>query len=306
MPKETPTKDAAGATGPAPDLRAAGAGDRSPVRLVLADLEKKPLAGDGNFVWKIPLRGGHGVLKVYEGNRSPFLYWKKTFGNVFITGRSSHMPRARCATEIESVRRWEKAGFRCFPMYPEVEVTGLARDIYMVYGYIPGKHFREYFRDESIPVEERLAMWRRWLPEWHRRHRTAVETNDNFLIHENGDVKHVMIWEGGFLYFDFEMVYTSKDVRSLVGREILAYMRSVGRFYGDAMYDKMMDALVETYPDKALLLAAWQVAYAPSNPFMRLARWADRTLKPANRKKYSKYGVARDLKRRLDAASLSK
>jgi hypothetical protein len=289
-----------------PTAPAAAASDRAPARLKLDQLEKTPLAGDGNYVWKIPFRDGFAVLKVYFGNRSPFLYWKKTFGNVWITGRSSHMPRARCAVEIESIRRWEKHGFRCFPMYPEVEVEGLPRDGYMVYGWVPGKHFRDYFKDEKIPLEERMATWRRWVPEWCRRHRIAVETGDNYLIHENGDMKHVMLWEGGFVYFDFEMVYTSKNVRILVGRELQAFLRSAGRFFGREIYERMLDELVAHYPDKSLLMAGWEAGYADPSPFMRFARWLDRTLKPANRKEFSKYAVARDLKRRLDALSLSR
>jgi hypothetical protein len=291
---------------PAPASAAAVQGeDRTPVVLRLEGLEKTTLAGEGNYLWKVPLRGGWAVVKVYFGSRSPLLYWKKTFGNVLLTGRSSHMPRARCRTEQTSIDRWESHGFRCFPRYPEVTVEGLPRDGYMVFAWVPGRHFREYFKDASLPLEERMATWRRWLPEWCRRHRIAVDTRDNYLIHENGDVKHVMLWQGDFVYFDFEMVYTSKDVRNLVGREILAYMRSCGRFFGDDLYERMMDELVAHYPDKALLLSAWQCAFADPNPLMRFARLLDRTLKPANRKRYSKYEVARDLKRRLDAASLT-
>lgn len=289
-----------------PNASASPPEDRRPVEIRLDEVEKTHLAGEGNYLWKIPLRGGHAVLKVYYGSRSPLLYWKKTFGNVLLTGRSSHMPRARCRTEMESIDRWEKHGFTCFPRYPEVTVAGLPRDGYMVFGWVPGRHFRDYFKDPSVPVEERMATWRRWLPEWCRRHRTAVDTGDNFLIHENGDVKHVMLWQGGFTYFDFEMVYTSKDVRTLVGREILAYMRSCGRFFGEELYERMMDELVAHYPDKALLMAAWECAFADPNPLMRFARFLDRTLKPANRKRWSKYHVARDLKRRLDAASLTR
>ena len=283
-----------------------GTEDRAPVRLRLDAVEKTALAGEGNYLWKVPLRGGFAVVKVYFGSRSPLLYWKKTFGNVVLTGRSSHMPRARFRTEMESIRRWEGAGFRCFPRHEEVEVEGLPRDGYMVFAYVPGRHFREYFRDETVPLEERMATWRRWIPEWHRRHRTAVDTNDPYLVHENGDVKHVMLWEGGFVYFDFEMVYTGRDVRMLVGREILAYMRSVGRFFGEELYDRMLDELVATYPDKALLLASWESAFRTTSAVMRVARFLDRTLKPANRKRWSKYNVARDLKRRLDAASLTR
>lgn len=268
-------------------------------------VEKQPLAGAGNYLYRIPWGDSYVVAKLYDGSRSPLLYWKKTFGNVVLTGRSSHLPRARCRTEIDCARTWERHGFRCFLMLPDITLKGVPRDRYMVFEYTPGEHFRTYFRDESIPVEERLETWRRWIPEWHRRHRAAVEHDDGRLIHENGDVKHVMLWEGDWVYFDFEMIYTSKDVRMLVGREILAYMRSVGRFFGEELYDRMTDILVETYPDRTLLFAAWEFAYRHSNPFTRFVRVLDRTLKPSHKKRFSKYRVAQDLRRRLDASSLS-
>jgi hypothetical protein len=275
------------------------------VRLRLDDLPRKPLAGEGNFVWQIPLGDGLAVLKVYQGSRSPFLYMKKTLGNLLLTGRSSHQPRARCSTEVESVRLWERHGFRCFRMFPQVEIEGLPRDVYMVYEWTPGRHFRDYFRDGSVPVEERLATWRRWVPEWYRRHRIAVAEKEPRLIHENGDVKHVMLWENDFVYFDFEIVFRDRDVRCLVGREIVAYLRSIGRFFGEEMYEKMLDVLVEAYADKTLLLEAWEQAYRNRSTVVRLGRALDRAVNPKTKERWSKYRVAEDLKVRLDRASLT-
>ncbi len=272
--------------------------------LRLADLEKVPLAGEGNFVWKIPFRGGHAVLKVYYGSRGWPLYLRKTLGNR-ITGRSSHMPRTRWRTETEVIALWEGRGFRCFRMLPQVTVEGLPREGYMAYEWTPGRHFREYFRDKAVPLEERLATWRRWIPQWHRRHRIAVDTADPRWIHENGDVKHVMLWKGEFIYFDFEMVYRSRNIRFLVGREIVTYMRSAGRFLGEEMYGRMLAELVEHYPDKALLMAAWEHAYADPNAAMAAARALDRNLRPRHRDRWSKYRVAREVKELLDRASLN-
>ena len=279
-----------------------------PVVLQLDRLEKTPLAGEGNFVWRIPFEGGTdgcAVLKVYFGSRSPLLYLKKTLGNLLLTGRTSHQPRARFRMETDCVRLWERHGFRCFGMHPEVTVEGLPEGGYMVYDWTPGRHFREYFRDDSVPLEERLALWRRWVPEWHRRHAIAVRENEPRLIHENGDVKHVMLWQGGFTYFDFEIAFRSRDVRDLVGREMLAYMRSVGKFFGEEMYERMTDVLVDAYPDKSLLLEAWIHAYRNRNPAIRLGRAADRALKPRHQARWSKYTVARDIKLRLDRLSLT-
>jgi hypothetical protein len=280
----------------------------APVVLKLQDLPRDQLAGEGNYLWKIPFEGGNdgfAVLKVYYGSRSPLLYVKKTIGNLLLTGRSSHMPRARYRTEVACARLWERHGFRCFGMHPEVRVEGLPDEGYMLWDWTPGRHFREYFRDTSVPLEERMATWMRWLPEWHRRHAIAVRDREPLLIHENGDVKHVMLWEGEFVSFDFEISFRSRNVRDLVGRELLAYMRSVGKFFGDALYERMMDLLVEHYPDKDLLLSGWEHAFHNHNPLVRLARRLDVALKPRHGGRYSKYSVARDLKRRLDAASLA-
>jgi hypothetical protein len=272
--------------------------------LRLDALEKVPLAGEGNFVWKIPLHGGHAVLKVYYGSRGWPLYLKKSFGNL-LTGRSSHMPRTRWRTETECIELWTRHGFRCFRMIPQVTVEGLPREGYMVYEWTPGRHFREYFRDGKIPLEERLATWRRWLPEWHRRHRLAVDTGDPRFIHENGDVKHVMLLDGEFVYFDFEMTFRSRRTRVLVGREIATYMRSVGRFFGEEMYGHMLRELVAHYPDRALLWSAWEHAWDDRNPAWRALRAIDRNLRPKHRERWSKYRVGADIRDLLDGAALN-
>jgi hypothetical protein len=190
-------------------------------------------------------------------------------------------------------------------MHPEVTVEGLPEGGYMLYDWTPGVHFREYFKDERIPLDERLATWIRWVPEWHRRHALAVKLREPRLIHENGDVKHVMLWQGGFVYFDFEIQFTSRNLRDLVGREILAYLRSVGKFFGEPMYERMTDALVAHYPDKTLLLGAWEHAFRNDNPLVRVGRGLDRRFKPRAGGRWSKYTVALDLRRRLDALSLT-
>jgi hypothetical protein len=278
----------------------------TPQEVDLDNVEKEALAGEGNFLYKVDVGGRPIVFKVYYGSRSQFLYLKKTLGNVVVTGRSSHQPKARYRVEMDVLDTWERHGFRCFPRHPEITLKGLPREGYMAFDYIPGRHFREYFRDDEIPFEERMAMWRRWVPEWHRRHAIAVRDDDARLVHENGDVKHVMLWEDDFVYFDFEMIFTRGRIRMLVGREMLAYMRSVGRFFGEQTYDRMMDELVEHYPDKTLLFGAWEIAWRHPNPVMRFLRAIDRRIKPTNRKRFSKYQVALDLKARLDRAALNK
>jgi hypothetical protein len=312
---DTPTQDSghssAGAPNPekpmdTPAASPAAPQSNKPQTLRLADFpEKEHLAGHGNWLYKIPFRDDYAVLKIYFGNRNPLLHWKKSFGNLFITGRTGHLPRTRCKVEVDCVNLWEKHGFPCFKMYPEVKFSDVPEGGYMLFDYVPGIHFRTYFRDETVSLEERMETWEKWLPIWHRRHKIAVELTEPRLIHENGDMKHVMLWKGDFVNFDFEITFRSKDIRDLVGREMLAYMRSIGKAFGDEMYDRMMDGIIKWYPDKALLMEAYIHGIENRNPVMRFFRLLDRTFRSANKKQYSKYNVAFDLKRRLDAAALN-
>ena len=144
-------------------------------------------------------------------------------------------------------------------------------------------------------------MWRRFLPVWHRRHALAIERRDPRLVHENGDLKHVMIMEDGdFLFFDFEMVFRSRRrVREFVAREILSYLKSLGKTVGSEHFDRFMRETAESYPDRSLLEYTHAFAFRNPNLLLRLARWLDRKLKPGARKPFSKYNVARRVREYL-------
>ena len=200
-------------------------------KLKFDNLEQYLLLKNGNYLYKIPYKDGYAVLKLYYGSRSPFQRIYKTFSNVVIEGQTSFMPKARRKTELDAIRVWKNAGFRVFDIYDNVEVEGLPKGGYALYEYVEGRHFHKLLPDESVPLEERLTIYRKFLDQWHRRHRIAVDTNEPRLIHENGDLKHVIDYNGGLVWFDFEMCYRSRShVEDLVAREILAYLKSLGQF----------------------------------------------------------------------------
>ena len=116
------------------------------------------------------------------------------------------MPRARLANEKKCLDIWRDAGFRVFKTYDDVEVSGLPEGGYLLFEYLPALKFKDYFGDESVPLDDRMATYRRFLKEWYRRHEIAVTRREPGLKQENGDMKHVMIIYHGFLYFDLEMV----------------------------------------------------------------------------------------------------
>ena len=271
-------------------------------KLKFQDLNQYLLLKNGNYLYKVPFRDGFAVLKVYYGSRSAMTYIAGTISNYF-QGQTSFMPRARLANEKKCLDIWRNAGFRVFDIYEDVEVTGLPEGGYMLFEYLPALKFMDYFGDTSIPLEGRMATYRRFLKEWHRRHNIAVTLREPRLIHENGDMKHVMITDEGFLYFDFEMSFRSHKkarVEEFVSREILAYLKSLHKIVGRELFSVFLDETIDHYPATEFLKNTYTVMFTHPNPVIRLARWFDRKTDRRAAKPHSKYNVALQLKNRLD------
>jgi hypothetical protein len=277
--------------------------EASVIKLKKDELAPYLMLKNGNYLYKIPYRNGFAVLKVYYGSRTWFEYALKTLGNVLVSNQTSFMPQARRRTELECVQLWRSAGFRVFDVYEDVEVVDLPRAGYTVFEYVPGLRYVDYFSDASVPMADKLAEWRRFLPMWHRRHQLALEREEPRLIHENGDLKHVMIWHDERLWFDFEMCFRSRRrVREFVGREILAFLKSLGKCVGAEAWDTFLEETARHYPDRKLLEFTYQFAFKNRNLFLRTARWLDRTLKPRSRKTFAKYNAACKLNEILHAS----
>ena len=270
--------------------------------LSFPDLKSHLLLKNGNYLYKVPFRDGFAVLKVYYGDRGHFDYVKKSIGNIVFCGQTSFMPKARLETERDCLELWREAGFRVFGIYEGVTVENVPEGGYMLFEYVKAPRFVEYFADHTVPLAERLGMWRRFLPVWHRRHELAISRREPRLVHENGDMKHVMIMEDGqFLFFDFEMVFRSRRrVREFVAREILSYLKSLGKCVGEEDWTAFLAATVEDYPDRSLLEYTHAFAFKNPNPVLRLARWMDRRINSRAGKPFSKYNAARRLREEME------
>ena len=275
----------------------------APAREVLRfdDLSKYLLLKNGNYLYKVPFRGGWAVLKVYYGSRTTFQHWTKSFGNVALANQTSFMPKTRRRVELDCVELWRSHGFRVFEVYDGVVVEGLPEDGYALFEYVPGIQFVNYFADEDVSLDDKLHWWRRFVPEWHRRHRLALDHRDPRFVHENGDLKHVMIWNDELVWFDFEMVFRSKRrIKEFVAREILSYLKSLGKTVGEEHWDLFLEETFALYDSKDMLRYTHQFAFANPNPILRAARALDRKFKPRANKPFAKYMVARKLRRMLD------
>jgi len=285
-------------------MAAAPAPARAKERLRIDDLQSHLLLKNGNYLYKIPFRGGFAVLKVYLGSRTWMEYATKTFGNIVFSNQTSFMPRARRRTELDSIRLWRDAGFRVFGVYEDAEVDGIEPTLQALYEYRPEKKLIDLLSDPALPLERRIAIWSGWVPIWHRRHELALTRAEPRFIHENGDLKHVTpLPDGDYLSFDFEMVFRSRRrVREFVAREILAYLKSLGKSVAPDEFERFMRETIRHYPDHELLRYTHAFAFANPNPVLRLARAIDRNFKPRSKKEFSKYNVARILLELLASA----
>jgi hypothetical protein len=264
------------------------------------NLDDYLLLKNGNYLYKIPFRDGYAVLKVYFGTRSVLRYVGGSISN-FFEGQTSFMPRARMRNEKRCLQIWRDAGFRVFETYDDVVVKGLPAGGYMLFEYLPALQFKDYFPDAAISIEERLDTYRRFLKVWHRRHELAVKQQEPRLVHENGDLKHVMLDGDQFLFFDFEMTYRSRlRVPEYISREILAYLKSLGKIVGPELFPVFLEQTLEHYAAPQLLRNAYQLMFAHPNPVVRLARFIDRKYSAGAAKPFSKYNVARYLNNLLD------
>lgn len=266
------------------------------------DLDQYLLLKNGNILYKIPYRDGWAVLKVYYGSRSRLGYIYKTLVHVCFANLTSVMPKARRRVESECLALWRDCGFRVFGSHDDVKIEGLPDGGYALFEYVPGTLFETYFSDPKNSLDEKLAMWRRFLPDWHRRHQLAIARRQPRLVHENGSLEHVMIHENELLYFDFEMVFRSRRrVREFVAREIISYVRSLGRCVGEEQWDIFLKETVEHYPDRTLLEHGYRWACENSNPLRRTVIELLQLAKAKKSKPFSTYKSARRLGEILEA-----
>src|SRR4030095_4970827 len=111
-----------------------------PETLRIGDLAPHLRLKSGNYLYKVPFRGGFAVLKVYAGSRSRLETWRKSFENVVIAGQTSYQPATRRRVELECLAVWRQHGFRVYDTYDDVVVKapGCPPGLYTLFEYCTG------------------------------------------------------------------------------------------------------------------------------------------------------------------------
>jgi hypothetical protein len=171
---------------------------------------------------------------------------------------------------------------------------------YLTLEYVEGPTLKNFFRDPDISSGQKRRVFRRFLPNWGRRHFLAVQSDDRHLIQEHASFKHVLLSNDGRLVtFDFEEVFTERyPLAFLIAREIAGYLRSLYRVSSAADFDAYLDILLDHYRPAAFLAYPYTYFFRHPNSLLRGAYAIMRRL-PANRRDNSRYSVIRRLQHRL-------
>jgi hypothetical protein len=258
------------------------------------DLEQYLLLKNGNLLYKIPYKDGYAVLKVYFGSSGTFRCMMKSANN-WLLGQTSYMPLTRKVNEVRTLKLWRDVGLRVFGLYEDVKVEGQPEGGYMLFEYVEGVKFVDYFADPSVSLDDKIVMWRRYLAEAGKRHEAAMRDKEPALVHENGDLKHVLIMDDNdLLYFDFEMTYThASKIRRYIAREILAFLKSLAKTVGPELFPRFIEETKAHYPHPDLLAECYTIMFKHPNLFRRVGRALERRFKPRAKKETSIHNVAR-------------
>ncbi|MDF1662127.1 MAG: hypothetical protein P1V97_10165 [Planctomycetota bacterium] len=269
------------------------------------DLNPYLLLKNGNYLYKIPFRGGWAVLKVYYGSRSNWVRLTKSFNNVVLLGQTSYFPQTRRRVERECLELWDKHGFKVFDWYDDVDVIApnCPPNGYLLCGHVDAPTLEDHLVDESIDIETRFETYHRFLKEWCRRHDIAERENEPRLMHENGDFGHVMLVGDDFLWFDLEMVYRSRRrVAEFLWHEIIQYLWYILRKAPESVKSRIVEETVAGYPNRERLKRAPDYFLKHPRLLMRFGRKLD-SMKKKGRKPTSKYNVSRRLREAIHSIS---
>ncbi len=243
------------------------------------------------------------VLKCYGRKRSA---WQTLLDNLehLIVGKSLTWAKTRFKTEKKSLEIWAKHGFDVFRQPSDSsKINSPKINIgrpFIIFEYVTGRTALEYFADPKVEHKDKIELLKQFIPEWNRRHKLAMETQNRYLLQEHPSFKHVFKSnDNRLIYFDFETVYTPRhSIKALIGREIAGYVRSLIKVVPEKKSKEFLDLIINEYPDTEYLSYPDFYFFRHPNLLLRLLCAIDRQM-PRHKKRHSKYPVAKLLDERL-------
>ena len=262
-------------------------------------LDRSRRGGGQHGIFLIESSGKKWVIKYYSHKRGQPQRLLSNLEN-YLSGRSGVSPQSRFRNEKESIQIWRENGFEVFRQSNEHPPISI--DVpHLVFEYVPGRTLKNYFLDRKIPKADKLSTFKRFLPEWGRRHFLAYKIKNRQLIQEHATFQHVYMSaeDRRFIFYDFEIGYTHRhSLSSIIGREIAGYVRSLP----SEDLDDYLRILIREYPQPEFLYYPFYYFFRHPNLFLRFLYAVDRQL-PRNRRQISKYNIALRIQDHLKKSS---
>lgn len=229
-------------------------------------------------VLKLETAEGPIVIKHYAVRRSAIQHLLRKIGHLTFAGKSATGAQGRRDTEAECLALWRRHGIDVVRTLEPATPPDLPGP-WLALEFLEGRTLYEVLKDPTVAEAEKLALLRRFAPEWARRHAAAIREREPRLLHEHGTFRHVFVAGERLVTFDLEIAWVRRGrTPYLVGREIAAFLRSLGRAGGADrdLFSARLGALVEAYGDREQWLAAVRGVLRPRSPVMRIVSLLER------------------------------
>jgi tRNA A-37 threonylcarbamoyl transferase component Bud32 len=202
-------------------------------------------------------------------------------------GRNSFV---RHQQEKFMINHWKQAGF-IVPQIHDKQVPDVPEP-YLVTDFIEGPSLREYLSAESHTVPEKLAVLAKLFEQVRRRHDTAIQTNDQCLIHYDPSSGNIIYTTDNFYFIDFESPpksrYTIPESASI---ELATLCRWIVRDIGPKFLEQVLKQMVTAYKGQEPLLNL-VVKRTAARPFQFYHRWKSQRFKTLYPNDVTKYDIA--------------
>ena len=200
---------------------------------------------------------------------------------------------ARYQQEKFMINHWKQAGFMVPQIYDK-QVPDVPEP-YLVTGFIKGLSLREYLSAKNPAMPEKLAVLAKFFEQMRQRHDTAIQTNDQYLIHYDPNSGNVIYTDDSFYFIDFESPHKSRcSVSVSASIELATLCRWIVRDLGPKFLEQVLKQMVAAYKGQESLLNL-VVKRTAARPFQFYHRWKNQRFKTLYPNDVTKYDIADSL-----------
>jgi tRNA A-37 threonylcarbamoyl transferase component Bud32 len=213
-------------------------------------------------------------------------------------GSSKYLVKSYCGPDSSArhrqekfmINHWKQAGF-IVPQIYDKQVPDVPEP-YLVTDFIEGPSLREYLSAENPTMPEKLAVLAKLFEQLRRRHDTAIQSNDQYLIHYDPSSGNIIYTADNFYFVDFESPPKSRySVSESASIELATLCRWIVRDLGAESLEKVLKLLVTAYKGQEPLLNL-VVKRTTTRPFQFYHRWKNRRHKMLYPNDVTKYDIA--------------